>query len=163
MPVKKKPAQKKKYFTVSQANAALPLVRAIVRDIMGLAQELHERKDRLARVKPPERGLLLQAHAEEVQQAHGEFERDKDRLLEYVQELKNLGVELKDYFSGLVDFPGRIDGRDVYLCWRFGEPEVAYWHDLDAGFSGRQELRGARCATEFLGPCTAGRQACPDH
>jgi hypothetical protein len=142
MAVKKKAvASNKKCFTVSQANAALPLVRAIVRDIMELAQDLRERQDRLARVKPPDKGGLLQAHAEELQQAHGDFERDQERLLEYAQELQNLGVELKDYFSGLVDFPSRMDGRDVYLCWRFGEAEIAYWHDLDKGFAGRRELR----------------------
>jgi hypothetical protein len=141
MAVKKKAVVDRKYFTVTQANAALPLVRAIVRDIMQLAQELRDREDRLSRVKPPERGVILEAHAEELQQAHGDFQRDQERLLEYVQELKNLGVELKDYFTGLVDFPGRMDGREVYLCWRYGEPEVAYWHEVEAGFAGRQELR----------------------
>ena len=52
------------------------------------------------------------------------------------------GVELKDYFAGLVDFPSRREGRVVYLCWRFGEPAVAYWHELEAGFAGRQKLDG---------------------
>jgi len=48
---------------------------------------------------------------------------------------------LKDYFTGLVDFPSRLDGREVYLCWRFGEDEIAHWHELDAGFAGRQKIR----------------------
>ena len=50
------------------------------------------------------------------------------------------GIELKDYFTGLIDFPCRMDGREVYLCWRLGEPEVGHWHELDAGFAGRQKL-----------------------
>jgi hypothetical protein len=141
MAVKKKSVVDKKYFTVFQANAALPLVRAIVRDIMELAQELRERQDRLSRVKPPQKGAIQEAHAEELQQAHGDIEREQERLLEYAEELKNLGVELKDYFTGLVDFPSRMDGHDVYLCWRFGEQEVAYWHELETGFAGRKELR----------------------
>jgi hypothetical protein len=137
----KKPVRDKKYFTVSEANATLPLVRAIVRDIMDLAKDLRERQDRLSRVRTPERISVPEAHAEELRQAQAEFERDQERLVEYVQELKNLGVELKDYFTGLVDFPSRLDGRDVYLCWRFGEADVAHWHELDAGFAGRQQLR----------------------
>jgi hypothetical protein len=59
---------------------------------------------------------------------------------EYVRELKALGVELKDYFTGLIDFPSLMDGRPVYLCWRLGEPEVAHWHELEAGVAGRQKL-----------------------
>ena len=42
--------------------------------------------------------------------------------------------------EGLVDFPSRLDGRTVFLCWRLGEPEVLHWHELDAGFAGRQPL-----------------------
>ena len=45
-----------------------------------------------------------------------------------------------DYDKGLIDFPSLHDGREVYLCWRLGEPQVAYWHELDAGFAGRQKL-----------------------
>jgi hypothetical protein len=134
--------EKKKYFTVAEANAALPLVGAIVRDIAELAKDLRERKDRLAHVAPPQRGRLGDAYREELEQAEAEIDRDYERLREYEQELKNLGVELKDYFTGLVDFLCRFDNRDVYLCWRLGEPEVTYWHELDAGFAGRQKLGG---------------------
>ena len=59
---------------------------------------------------------------------------------EYEHELQQLGVELKDYFTGLIDFPCWMDGREVYLCWRLGEPEVGHWHELDDGFAGRQKL-----------------------
>jgi hypothetical protein len=50
-----------------------------------------------------------------------------------------LGVEPKGG-DGLVDFPALWDGRLVYLCWKLGEPEVLYWHEIDAGFAGRQPL-----------------------
>ncbi|HWB01353.1 MAG TPA: DUF2203 domain-containing protein, partial [Pirellulales bacterium] len=69
-----------------------------------------------------------------------ELERDAQRLQEYVEELRQLGVEPKSGPDGLVDFPTLIDGRPAYLCWKLGEPEILYWHDLDAGFSGRQPL-----------------------
>jgi hypothetical protein len=130
----------KKYFTAGEANASLPLVRAIVGDITTLARDLKERQERLARVRVPERGGMGDAYREELLQVEAEFERDQERMHEYVEELSRLGVELKDFVTGLIDFPCWMDGREVYLCWRLGEPEVAYWHELDAGFMGRQKI-----------------------
>jgi len=135
-----KPSSGKKYFTIASANAALPLVRAIIRDDTELAQELRERHDRLSRVLSGKRGGMSDAHQEELLQAQGEVERGQERMREYEQELKQLGVELKDYFMGLIDFPCWMDGREVYLCWRMGEPDVAHWHELTEGFAGRRKL-----------------------
>src|SRR5205807_3287536 len=81
----KKPVQGKKYFTVGEANAALPLVRAIVHDITELARDLRERHERLSRVRPSERGTLGEAHREEVQLVQAEFERDQERMQEFEQ------------------------------------------------------------------------------
>lgn len=130
----------KKYFTVAEANNALPLVRAIVRDIAELAGDLRERHERLNRVKPGDRFRLSDAHDEELRLVQAEMEQGQAKMEEYVRELANLGVELKDYFTGLIDFPSVREGRVVYLCWRLGEPEVAHWHELEAGFAGRQRL-----------------------
>jgi hypothetical protein len=133
-------AREKKLFTVAQANATLPLVQAIVRDIAQLANELRERHDRLGKVQTPEKKALSAAHREELKQAEDDFKRQEERLMEYVEELKSLGVELKDYYTGLVDFPCWHENRVVYLCWRLGEPQVAHWHELDSGFAGRQTI-----------------------
>ena len=62
------------------------------------------------------------------------------RLQEFVDELRDLGVEPKNGPDGLIDFPSMMDGRLVYLCWKLGEPEVQHWHELDAGFAGRHSL-----------------------
>jgi hypothetical protein len=73
-----------------------------------------------------------------------ELERETTALAaevdRYVAELTALGIEMKDYAMGLVDFPSERDGRPVYLCWRLGEPSVLYWHEVDAGYSGRHPL-----------------------
>src|SRR5690348_10274558 len=135
------PVGGKKYYTAAQANAALPLVRAIVGDITELARDLRERHERLARVQVPARGAMGEAYEEEVRQMQAELERGQERMEEYEEELKRLGVELKDYHSGLIDFLCWMDNREVYLCWRMGEPEVGYWHELDAGFAGRKKLQ----------------------
>src|SRR5438132_1674782 len=136
-----KSALEKRYYTVSEANAALPLVGAIVRDIMELARDLRERQGRLNRIPAGAQKQATDAYQEEIDHAQADFERDQERLVEYEQELRNLGIELKDYFIGLIDFPCWIDNHEVYLCWKAGEPEVAFWHELDAGFPGRQPIR----------------------
>jgi hypothetical protein len=136
----KKSARTRKYFSVAEANASLPLIRAIVRDITQLAHDLRERDERLSRVNAADRRHRAVAYQEELEQMQAEFDRGRERMLEYERELQNLGVELKDYYTGLIDFPCRMNGREVYLCWRLGEPEVAHWHELDAGFAGRQKL-----------------------
>jgi hypothetical protein len=69
-----------------------------------------------------------------------------------MDELRQLGVEAKGH-DGLVDFPTIVDGRRAFLCWKLGEAEVSYWHELDAGFAGRQPLAvtAARRASETDG------------
>jgi hypothetical protein len=134
------PKTGQKYFTVAEANSALPLVRAIVQDITVLAKELRERQERLNRLRPGGRFRLSEAHEEELQQVQEEFERGQEKMDEYLRELRQLGVELKDFFTGLIDFPSMMNGRPIYLCWRLGEAEVAHWHELEAGFAGRQEI-----------------------
>jgi hypothetical protein len=131
---------KRKYFTVAEANAMLPLLRSILRDVTSLAHALRQRQSLLARAQPSPEKKKLDAYQEEVALAQGDLERDQERMREYEAELKKLGVELKDPFTGLVDFCALRDGREVYLCWRLGEPEVSHWHEIEAGFAGRQKL-----------------------
>jgi hypothetical protein len=130
----------RKYFTIDQANATLPLVRAIVGDIAELTRSLRERQDRLSRLQATTPRGMGDVYREELDQARAEFDRDQERLADYAQELAGLGVELKDCDTGLVDFLSRMNGREVYLCWRLGEPEVEHWHELQAGFAGRKKL-----------------------
>lgn len=133
----------KKFFNVEEANQRLPLVRAIVQDIVTLFHDVHERRDRLAKIRHHQQDGddgESDPYSEETEQFENELRADIERLESFVEELIQLGVELKDYTSGLIDFPTVIDGREAYLCWKLGEDEVAHWHDLDAGFSGRQSL-----------------------
>ena len=133
------PKPKRKQFTVAEANATLPLLRAILRDVTVLAQELRDRHQTLLRLQSS--GNMDKAHEEEIRHLIETFERDQERMREYEHELKALHIELKDYFTGLVDFPCSMNGREVYLCWKLDEPEVTHWHELDAGFAGRQKLQ----------------------
>ena len=134
-----RPTKKRRYFTVAEANAMLPLVKAIVHDISELARQLLDRQEVLKRVFPDSKAAG-DAHREELMHVQQELERDRDRMKDYERELRELGVELKDYRTGLIDFPCLMGEHEVYLCWRMDEPEVGYWHELDSGFSGRQKL-----------------------
>jgi hypothetical protein len=127
-------------FTIDQANAMLPLVRAITSDLANLAKDVVERRHRLALLTSGRDLKPGDPYSDELAQMELELERDAVRLQEYVEELRELGVEPKGAVEGLVDFPCMLDGRIVLLCWRLGEPEVLYWHDLESGFGGRQPL-----------------------
>ena len=125
------PSRPKRRFTLEQANKSLPLVSRIVGDIV----KAHEAATQLqARIEGGEGSQT------EQQQAETELEKKLDRLQNLVDELSEVGCELKDYQTGLIDFVGRHQGRDVYLCWKLGEEKVSYWHELSAGFAGRKPI-----------------------
>ena len=124
-------------FTVDQANRTLPLVRRIVRDIVE-SYAIWQAKVRDFEVATAQsRADRPSPHAEELQRQAQELARE---IQGFVGELRELGVEFKGFDLGLVDFPSEIEGRTVYLCWMLGEDSVKYWHEVDAGFAGRQPL-----------------------
>lgn len=129
----------KKYYSVEEANRALPLVRAIVADIVQHCEQVEQLQARLSRVSGDRKRSTDDLYSEELAQTRAELADKEIKLNEYVEELKKLGVELKSE-DGLCDFPSMMDGREVYLCWRLGEPQVAHWHELEAGFAGRKRL-----------------------
>ncbi len=118
----------------------LPLVRAIVKDLAELSRDVIDRRERLSHLLAGRNGQASDVYSEELAQVEEELEKDGRRLRDYVEELLKLGVEPKNGPEGLVDFPALVDGREVYLCWKLDEPEVMFWHDLEAGFAGRQSL-----------------------
>ena len=132
--------QPSRIFTLEQANATLPLVRAIATDLAQLSREVIERRERLSLLLAGRDATRQDLYSQELAQINEELEKDGERLYGYVEELRQLGVEPKNGPEGLVDFPAMIDGRLVYLCWKLGEPEILHWHELDAGFRGRQSL-----------------------
>lgn len=129
-------------FTLDEANRMLPLVRVITRDIVQLSAGLLERRERVGELLASREGAPAAGdpHMDELEQVREQLEQDASRLGAYVSELAELGVELKG-LDGLVDFPAYRGDRLVYLCWKLDEPEILYWHELDAGFVGRQRIK----------------------
>jgi hypothetical protein len=138
----------KRLFTVDEANAMLPLVRAICRDLSDLARDVIDRRQRLSFLQSRRDSDRDDLYGEELSQIEEELEKDNERLQEYVDELQELGIEPKNAVEGLVDFPCAMDDRIVYLCWKLDEPEVLHWHELEAGFAGRQPLTAGSGAVE---------------
>ena len=144
--------RKPKYFTVDEANRMLPLVRPIVTDVIRqweVVRDLEQRLTTVDRRKSAGAGSESDGpdlYEEELAQSRGQLDAEKASLNGYLEELEDLGVELKGA-DGLCDFPSLRDGREIYLCWRLGEPEVAHWHELRGGYAGRQPLRPAAATT----------------
>jgi len=147
-PAKLTAGKKHKYFTVEEANKALPLVRMIVGDIVRQDRVVEDLHQRLSRLTSERRRPSNDLYAEELAQSQAQLDAEEVKLRAYHEELTRLGVEFKGS-DGLCDFYSLRDGREVFLCWRLGEPEVSYWHDLDAGFAGRQPL-GASCKLQKI-------------
>ncbi len=122
------PSETRQYFTVAQANQALPYVNRVVRDIVDCYAEAVEIRRQ------------IEAGEGEVDSLKNQYEDEMSRLSTYIEELHTVGAELKDFERGLVDFPARYEERDIYLCWHLDEPRVEHWHELDAGFTGRQDV-----------------------
>ena len=142
----------KKFFTLVEANQRLPLVRAIVDDIVRLFTDVQERRQRLADLLQRDPILPKRAstpYTEELEQMDAEIRADIKRLNVFAHELAELGVELKDPNIGLCDFPTLVEGREACLCWKLGEPEVGFWHDLHAGFQGRRSVADLRPQSRF--------------
>ena len=124
-----------KLFTVAEANTLLPRIRVIMEGMQVIRQEAMALRPDVWPVLEKAVGNGGSRKAGELLELFKQFEK-------WLTELQGYGCELKGLEQGLVDFPAIMDGRQVYLCWQYNEPEIGFWHGIDAGFAGRQPLRG---------------------
>jgi len=133
-------------FSVDQANATLPLVRAIVGDLVELGRDVYERRQRLAVLLDGRSSDENDPYHEELVEIERVLAMDNRRLREYADELRQLGVEPAGGTDGWVDFPAVIEGRKAFFCWRHGDPEVLYWHPRKADHRRRRPLAAGSIA-----------------
>jgi hypothetical protein len=128
----------RKYFTPDEANRTLPLVRRIVEDIVAAYGEWKESLGRYELAAAGQRaGSGESPEAVALRERVDEVART---INGYITELEQVGCVLKGFDDGLVDFRGRLDDRDVWLCWKLGEAAVGHWHEMDEGYRSRRPL-----------------------
>jgi len=134
--------QRPKFYTVDEANARIPLVRSILRNVTELCHELKGLHERLILLQTD--GVLEPGEEIEIAKLSATLDAKQLEMSAFERELAEIGAVLKDDFLGLVDFPAWIDDREVCLCYKYGEEAIAFWHDVDAGYGGRRPLSNTR-------------------
>lgn len=128
-----------KFYDIDDANAAVVELDAIVTVLAEQRAELVRLRDH-ALARSPDAGGHEPLSDEELRLLRLRMQGLVDQMAAGVARIDQLGLSLRDIESGLVDFPALVSGRQVWLCWRRGEPAVEWWHELDTGFSGRRPL-----------------------
>jgi hypothetical protein len=121
------------YFTLAEANAALDVIRPLIERILAIRDEILKKR--------PEIWPAIERSAGNGGNATlSRIAADFGKLDDLVHEVLATGVEVKDINIGLLDFPAwRVD-HEVYLCWKYGEDKIAFWHEIDAGLAGRRPI-----------------------
>lgn len=129
-----------RYFTPEEANAALEEVRPAAEQMVERTRALEGARARQAELASHISGNGGDITPADLAEAQAAVEREAQGVAESIERLQELGCQVKDLESGLVDFPARHEGREVLLCWCVGEAEVEHWHGPEDGFAGRRPL-----------------------
>jgi hypothetical protein len=135
----------RRYFSVAEAERLIPALERIFVQVLQLRSALRLQEQELERA-----GVRMSRHVLEEEgttRERLEIRRPKALFRAYYQALSeelarvtDLGGEVKDLDTGLVDFPGRRGEEDILLCWKLGEKRIGYWHTTESGFSGRRPI-----------------------
>ncbi|HZL18453.1 MAG TPA: DUF2203 domain-containing protein [Polyangia bacterium] len=131
------------HFTVGDVDALVPTLERIFRDVLQLRAALRGLESQLERANVRmSREELLESDdgPPEVRRAKALFRGYYEALSDQLDMVRDLGGDVKDVETGLVDFPSRRLGEDILLCWRLGEKKVGFWHPLEGGFAARQPV-----------------------
>jgi hypothetical protein len=124
----------KKYFTVEEANRLIPQMKVMI-------EQLRQGRHRLQKHRTTAEAVAQQAGGNGGGSEAGAYLSDYSQTFaRSLAQLQAMGIVLKDLERGLIDFPHQREGREVYLCWKYGEERIDYWHETDSGYSGRQPL-----------------------
>ena len=129
-----------RFYTIDEANGALPEVERILTALRGQREELIELRDRVVAASPPDDETPTTGVAEQIRLLRLGMQGLIDQMQAGVARLVELDITLRDISTGLIDFPALVSGRPIWLCWRLGEDDVAHWHPHDEGFDVRRPL-----------------------
>jgi len=120
-------------FTLEEANAVVEVIRPLITQLMQVRQVIMEKQ-------PAAWPILEKAAGNGGGRVASEIAFEFNQLDALVRKIQATGAELKDINTGLVDFRALREGREIYLCWKYGEDSIHFWHELDGGFAGRQPV-----------------------
>ncbi len=121
------------YFTVEEANAALVVIKPLM-------AEMQRIREHIIAQQPEVWPVVQKAAGNGGSKSASLLVLDFERFDKLVHQIMDMGVILKDLNTGLLDFPAWQDDHEIYLCWKHGEENVSFWHEINAGFAGRQPL-----------------------
>jgi hypothetical protein len=121
-----------KHYTPAEARALLPEVRRWLKQLVELRETLEKSDERLNALMAP--GCDLGGRLV------NDWVRTRADLNEVLLEFHRREIQIKDLDRGLIDFPAILGGKEVFLCWEQGDKDIEFWHDLDAGYAGREKL-----------------------
>ena len=128
-----------RFYTIDEANLALPEVERILAALRDQRVELIALRDRVVAASPDDETPSPEA-TEQIRLLRLGMQGLIDQMQAGVARLVEMDILLRDISSGLIDFPALVSGRPIWLCWRLGETDVAHWHPHDEGFDSRRPL-----------------------
>jgi hypothetical protein len=121
------------YYTLQQANEALQIIRPIMDEVQAIRQKI------LAN-QPEAWPAIEKSAGNGGNKALSKMVQDFEKLDALIHQILDTGAQVKDINTGLLDFPALKNGREVYLCWQYGEGDIAFWHEVEDGYAGRQPI-----------------------
>jgi hypothetical protein len=122
-----------KFFTVLEANEALQIIRPLMDEVMLIRQ-------RILASQPEIWSAMEKSAGNGGNPVLSKMVLEFEKFDALIHKIQDAGAQIKDINIGLLDFSARRDGREVYLCWQHGEGDIAFWHEVDAGYAGRQPI-----------------------
>ena len=121
------------YFTLEEANRTLKVIRPLMDEVQAIRQKILTNQ--------PEAWPAIEKSAGNGgNRALSNMVQDFEKLDALIHQIQDTGAQIKDINTGLLDFSALKEGREVYLCWQYGEDDIAFWHEIEAGFAGRQPI-----------------------
>lgn len=122
-----------RYFTLQEANETLKVIRPLMEEVQRIRRKILQNQ--------PEAWPAMERSAGNGgNRALSNMVQDFEKFDALIHRIQETQVLIKDINLGLLDFPALKDGREVYLCWQYGEGDIAFWHEVEAGFAGRQPI-----------------------
>ena len=128
-------------FTLSEARQLLPQVDRLIREAVECKAD-YQKAERAIQAFNGQITLMggMVVDRTHILEARDRREQSAERLKHTIEQIHEIGCEVKDLDTGLIDFPSRFRGQEVYLCWKLGEPDINHWHSVHEGFAGRKPI-----------------------